>query len=166
MDITNTIDIDAPINTTWQVLGEEFGEVSGWADPVAASSLDGPLGEGVTRTCDIKGIGPIAAGEVTEMLSEFNRQKKVLTYVIETGKPPFLTHMQNRWTLERRDAASSVANSTLNYRLKWWAIPFAPLIAIMMKKALKPVFAQFRDAVQARYQADLGGARPALSQVV
>ena len=166
MDITNKFDIDAPLSTAWQLLGEEFGEVSGWAEPVTASSLDGPLSEGVTRTCNVKAIGPIAAGEVTETLSEFNRQKKVLTYVIETGRPPFLTHMQNRWTLEGRDATSSIANSTLSYRLKWWAVPFAPLIAIMLKNTIKPLLAQYRDAVLARYQADSGAARPALSQAV
>ena len=166
MDIINKFDIDAPINAAWQLLGEEFGEVSGWADPVTASSLDGPLGEGVTRTCDIKAIGPIAAGEVTETLSEFSRQKKVLTYVIETGRPPFLTHMQNRWTLEGRDATSSIANSTVSYRLTWWAMPFAPVIAIMLKKTIKPLLAQFRDAVQARYEADPDAARPRLGQAV
>jgi len=166
MDIINTVDIDAPVSTTWQVLGEEFGEVSGWAEPVVASSLDGPLHQGVTRTCNIKAIGPFPAGEVTEELSEFNRQEKVLTYVIKTGRPPFITQMQNRWILEGRDATSSIASSTLTYRLKWWALPFAPLISMMMKKSIKPIFAQFRDAVQARHQADSGAARPSLSQAV
>ena len=165
MDIINTFDIDAPVNAAWQLLGEEFGDVS-WADPVIASSLDGPLAQGVTRICNVKAIGPIPAGEVTETLSEFNRQKKVLTYVIETGRPPFLTHMQNRWTLEGRDATSSIANSTLSYRLTWWAMPFAPLISIMLKKAIKPLLAQFRDAVQARYQTDPDAARPRSSQAV
>jgi hypothetical protein len=31
MDIINTFSIAAPVDTTWQLLGEEFGEVSGWA---------------------------------------------------------------------------------------------------------------------------------------
>jgi hypothetical protein len=154
MDIINNIKINAPVNTAWQVLGEEFGEISGWADPVLASSLDRPLDEGVVRTCDIKATGPFPAGQITETLSEFNRQKKILTYLVKTGGPPFVSDLQNRWILEGRDATSSIANSTISYRLKWWAVPFAPLIAIMMKKATAPIFAQFREAVQARFQAD------------
>jgi hypothetical protein len=165
MDIINKFDIDAPINTAWQLLGEEFGEVSGWAEPVTTSALDGPLDRGVTRSCKIKAVGPFPAGELTEKLSEFNRKTKVLTYVIKTGAPPFLTHIQNRWSIEGRDANSSIANSTITYRLKWWAMPFAPLFSIMMRTSTKPIFAQFRDAVQARYQADSGAARPALMQM-
>jgi len=164
MDIINTVNIDAPVNTAWQVLGEEFGEVSRWAEPVITSSLDGPLDQGVIRTCNIKGVGPIPAGEITELLSEFNRQKKVLTYVVKTGGPPFISHIQNRWILEGRDATSSIVTSTLTYRLKWWAMPFAPLIAILLKKSIKPIFYQFRDAVQARYQADSDAADRGLSQ--
>ena len=128
MDIIKSIDIDAPVNITWQILGEEFGEVSSWAEPVEASSLDGPLDQGVTRTCTIKAVGPFPAGKMTETLSEFNREEKVLTYVVETGGPPFLTHLQNRWVLEPRDATSSILNSTITFRLKWWALPFAGAI--------------------------------------
>ncbi|MFT4705100.1 MAG: hypothetical protein ACI81R_002808 [Bradymonadia bacterium] len=152
MDIINRFDIDAPAAAAWQLLGEEFGEVSRWADPVASSSLDGPLREGVTRMCTIKAIGPFPAGEVTERLSEFNRQKRVLTYEIKNGRPPFLSLLQNSWSLEGRGETSSVASSTMSYRVKWWALPFAPLIAMMMRRTLKPILAQFRDSVQTRHQ--------------
>jgi hypothetical protein len=150
MEIINKININAPVDTAWQILGEEFGEVSRWAGPVTASSLAGPLGEGVMRTCEIKATGPFPAGEVTETLSEFNRQNKTLTYVIDSGGPPFVSHIQNRWILEARDATSSVASSTVTYGLKWWAVPFAPLISMLMRSALKPIFDEFRDAVEAR----------------
>jgi hypothetical protein len=164
MDIITKFDIDAPVDTAWQLLGEEFGDVS-WSDLVIASSLDGPLDQGVTRACTIDAVGPFPAGELTEALSEFNREEKVLTYVIKTGGPPFLSHIQNRWILEARDATSSSAHSTITYRLEWWAMPFAPLIAMMMRKTLKPLLAQFRDAVQDRFLADPDAARQPLSQV-
>jgi hypothetical protein len=152
MDIINTIKINAPVDSAWQVLGEEFGQISDWAAPVLASSLDRPLDEGVVRTCDIRATGPFPEGRITETLSEFNRQKTTLTYVVKTGGPPFLSHLQNRWVLTANDAITSTASSTVTYQLKWWALPFSPFIAALMKKAIKPTYTQFRDAVQAHYQ--------------
>jgi hypothetical protein len=164
MKIHTTRDIDAPASAVWLVLGEQFGEISQWFDGVVKSELDGELAKGATRVCDIKAVGPFPAGQMTETLSEFDRQKKVLTYVVETGGPPFLAHLQNRWVLEANDARSSIATSTVTYRLKWWAKPFGLLIATAMRKSIKPVFAQFRDAVVARYVANPGSPRPSSSQ--
>jgi hypothetical protein len=85
--------------------------------------------------------------------------------VIETGRPPFLRHLQNRWVIEGGDATSTIVHSTLSYR-SWWALPLAPFIALLMKKTVKPLLAQFRDAVQTRHQEDPGTTRPALPRAV
>jgi len=165
MNIVNSIEINAPLRAAWQILGEEFGEVSDWPEPVVASSLDGPLDQGVTRICNIKATGPFPAGKITETLSEFNREEKTLTYVVASGRPPFLEHLQNRWVLEARGDAASVAKSTISYRVKWWAVPFAPLVAVMLKRATKPIFTQFQDAVQLRHHSRRPVQRRALTHV-
>lgn len=72
MKIETTVEIDASASKAWEVFGEKFEDVSDWAESIVKSSLNGPLKQGAVRTCDIKSIGPIAAGQVTEELTHFD----------------------------------------------------------------------------------------------
>ncbi|MEE8437543.1 MAG: SRPBCC family protein, partial [Candidatus Neomarinimicrobiota bacterium] len=80
MKITTTIEINAPASAVWDVLGERFADVSEWAESILKSSINGPLERGAVRTCDIKAVGPVAAGQITEELTHFDRESFALTY--------------------------------------------------------------------------------------
>ncbi len=128
MKIQTVGTIDAPAPAVWRVLGEQFGEVSNWADAIVASSLDRPLGEGAVRTCDLKATGPLPAGQVTEELTHFNSGAKALTYVVRSGVPKFMRHVENAWTVEAIDDKHSVVKSDVTLRMAWYMLPMAPMI--------------------------------------
>ena len=59
-EFTITRQIDAPIETVWEVL-HDFGDIQRWSDGVTESSLtsEGPVSEGSTRQCDFAPFGGV-----------------------------------------------------------------------------------------------------------
>ena len=68
MDIETIIDIDAPADAAWEILGERFGAIADGVDAIEASSLSGPLEQGATRTCTIAGFGGMGPMDLHEEL--------------------------------------------------------------------------------------------------
>lgn len=146
MKITTTIDMPVSADAVWTVLGERFASVSDWADSIVASSLDRPLGEGAVRTCELKAVGPVPAGSVTERLTRFDREARALTYLITSGVPGFMRHLDNAWTIEDVDGRARVT-STLTLEMAWWSLPMAPMIRVQMGKTLRDFMAQLERYV-------------------
>ena len=59
-EFTITRQIDAPIETVWEVL-HDFGDIQRWSAGVTNSELtsNGPVGEGSTRHCDFAPFGSV-----------------------------------------------------------------------------------------------------------
>ena len=59
-EFTITRQIDAPIETVWEVL-HDFGDIQRWSPGVTNSELtsNGPVGEGSTRHCDFAPFGSV-----------------------------------------------------------------------------------------------------------
>ena len=137
MKIQTTIDIDAPASAVWQLFGEQFGDVAEWSDTITKSSLDRPLGEGAVRTCDLKKLGPVPAGKVTEELTRFDRDSRSLTYVVRSGVPGFMRFVQNAWTVEALDEGRSRVTSRATFDLAWWMLPLSPPFRMQLGRALR-----------------------------
>jgi hypothetical protein len=151
MQITTIIEANASAADSWHVLGEQFGDIS-WAKPVLKSSLDGPLGEGAVRTCDIKAIGPIPAGQVTEEITHFDRDDHSLTYVLSSGLPAPMKYSDNVWTIEDLGSGRSKVTSVGTFKFKWWALWMSLLMRIPMKRAVRGLMNEFKGQVEARSQ--------------
>ena len=80
MRVKESLDISAPAPAVWQVLGEDFANISDWAGSVFTSSLDGDPGVGVTRTCTLA-----KSQIVKEEMVKFDRQSHALTCNISSG---------------------------------------------------------------------------------
>ena len=136
MEVRTTLDIDGPAaTTTWQVFGEDFGNVSEWSAGFVSSSLDGPVAQGAMRTVELKAGGPVA-GSITQEITEFDRASRTLTYEMRTGMPGFIHAVQNRWTIEELDAGHSRIGGRATFQFAWWTLPLRPLLRIKMSKTL------------------------------
>lgn len=100
MRIQVEIAIAASARATWAVLGEGFGEISEWAAPIIASSVDGPLTAGTVRTCRIAAVGPVKAGIIKERLLAFDRQSMTFRYEAAGGLPSFVASAANTWAVQ------------------------------------------------------------------
>jgi hypothetical protein len=85
MQIGAEVVINAPAEDASAVIGERFGEIAEWAPAITDSVMDGPPAAGRVRTCQVAGFGPIAAGVITERLTEFDPQARSLSYEAAAG---------------------------------------------------------------------------------
>jgi hypothetical protein len=137
MQLKTTIEINAPISATWDVFGERFADIGEWADAVVKSVIDRPVAQGAVRTCDIKAVGPVPAGQVTEELTEFDREKHKLTYVVTSGSPGFMRHIDNAWTFEALGPKRTRATSVVTFKVAWYMAPMSPVMKMQLGKSLK-----------------------------
>ncbi len=147
MKIQTTLDIDAPASAVWQVFGEQFGDVGEWSDPIIRSSLDRPLGEGAVRTCDLKKLGPVPAGKITEELTRFDRASRSLMYVVRSGVPGFMRFVQNAWTVEPLDENRSRVTSRARFDMAWWMFPLLPLMRMQLGRVLRSFVGELETTV-------------------
>ncbi len=137
MEIHCTILIDAPATEAWSVLGEHFASIGDWAASITASSLDGALGVGATRTCSSKGFGPFPGGEFSEVLTHFDPKSMAFSYRAVTGMPWFVSRAQNRWTVEALRENQCCVHSRATLELLWWMRPLGPILQRMMRASLR-----------------------------
>ena len=83
-EFTITRQIDAPVETVWEVL-HDFGDIQRWSPGVTDSELTshGPVGEGSTRSC---GFAPF--GGVNERIDRHEPNERLTVNLYETFKLP------------------------------------------------------------------------------
>lgn len=163
MRIETITEIDAPATIAWEVLGERFADIAHWADAVVASSLDGELGVGVVRTCDIDGFGPVPASTITERLTVFDRDEHTLAYEVLTGLPGLMRAVTNRWTIEDLDGLRCRVITVAELELAWWAVPFSPLLRMQLTRDVAQIHRALGDHLETTAQLRRAHARSARS---
>lgn len=83
-EFTITRQIDAPVETVWEVL-HDFGDIQRWSQGVTASSLtsEGPVSEGSTRRCEFAPFGG-----VQERVDLHVPNERLTVRIFETFKLP------------------------------------------------------------------------------
>ncbi|MEE8381572.1 MAG: SRPBCC family protein [Thermodesulfobacteriota bacterium] len=150
MKIQTILEINAPASAVWKVFGEGFADVSNYAESITKSSINGPLESGVIRTCDIKAFGPVAAGQITEKLTHFDRTSHALTFAVLTGAPNIMKSIENAWTIEALGDNRSKVTSLATFGLKWWALPLSPLLRFQLSRGIRDFMKQLKAYVEAR----------------
>ena len=86
MQITRTIDINAPVNDVWKALAK-LDDVQNFVDSVTKSYYNSEQKEGVgaARTCEVKGFGTLVE-EIVDW-----KDGETLTYRVE-GMPSIVKH--------------------------------------------------------------------------
>ena len=73
-----------------------------------------------------------------------------------------LTHIDNAWTIED-DGGESKVTSVANFKLKWWALPMAPMLRMGMTKSIGDFVGQLASHVEAGSPAEALRATPELA---
>ncbi len=129
-------DLPASASAAWKVFGEGFGDWADWAPGIDASTLEGPLAEGVVRVNDTPSLGA-----VRQTLARFDRSARALTYEMLPELPPPFLRIRNAWVIEETgpDQSRLVGNATFEIRDE--AVPMQDKLAGKMGMTLE-VFAE------------------------
>lgn len=159
MQVQMDIEINAPADEAWKVLGEGFGEIAEWDSGLKASSLVGGLKTGGIRTCESStGFGPFKAGIVQERLVTYDPSSMIFAYEGISGLPGFVGHAGNRWSIHNVDLQHCIVRfvATIEFRgiLKTLGPLIGPLMKLLMKADLK------RFVKELRYRVEIGRPHP------
>lgn len=141
------IDLDVPVSTAWQVLGEEFGDVGEYVSGIDTSTAYGGLQVGGGRTCSISGFGPFSASEINEELTLFDRDAMKFAYVANKGLPPMFEEARNRFSIEATGTNQCRVTSRATIELRWWALPLAGLLGWSIRSNLATFAGDLRQRV-------------------
>lgn len=114
--ITREIKINQSVDNVWDVLGNQFGEISNWSSLISESKVYGdPKIEGLTysqrETNTTQGI------TVQEMTS-FNLGEYSLSYKAISGTPFFIKSTNAKWVLSKLDEECTQLNMSLDIQTK------------------------------------------------
>ena len=124
MKITRTIEIQAPAEAVWEIVGRSFADIGTWATRIQSSQAirPAPGAPPTGRTCAVAIPGVDA---VQETLVGYDDAAMTLEYT-GSGLPGFVTEARNRWTVEPIGAVcrvSAEARLTLTGWARAWALP-------------------------------------------
>jgi uncharacterized membrane protein len=145
LQITRTIDINAPVNDVWKKLAK-LDDVENFVDSVTRSVYNTEQKEGVgaSRTCDVKGFGTI----VEEIIDW--REGEAFTYTVE-GMPKMVKHAQSKWLLESKSQSETTVSVTTSIETRYGAFgrlmekfALAPKLGTTLTGALR----QFKEHVE------------------
>ena len=110
--VSSKILIDAPADTVWAVLAEDFANIHEWASGVTTSSPHGgPLTDiGYSgRICKINAPG---FNDTTERILDYNKDELRITYQLVKGLPGFVKNAINDWKIIPNEETSHVHTET------------------------------------------------------
>jgi len=116
LQITRTIDIDAPVEAVWKTLAK-LDDVQNLVDSVTRSvyNTDQKEGVGASRTCDVDGFGTV----VEEMVEW--KDGEAFSFTIEGG-PKMLKSALSKWRLERKSESQTTLHITSVVEVRYGAI--------------------------------------------
>ncbi|MEO1011316.1 MAG: SRPBCC family protein [Bacteroidota bacterium] len=99
-DIQKEINIDAPAEKLWEMVGPGFVEVYQWSSNVdfAKGQGNSPFPGAVCdeRFCELNVNG---FSNISEKLTSYNEEKMSLGYVVNKGMPAFIHKAANEWSV-------------------------------------------------------------------
>ena len=131
-------DFAASAAEVWAVVGERFGDLS-WSSGVGRSSLEGELGIGGVRVCEVPPNLLVKEGVVRERLLSFDREAMRLSYEA-VDAPGILKHALNRWSVSALDdrRARVEMHASVTFRPLFGAVAwlFAPWMRRLGRQTL------------------------------
>ena len=143
MIIHTSIDLEAPAEEAWRLLGEGFGDWADWAPGIDRSTLEGPLAEGVMRVHE-----PPSLGTVRQELVRFDREGHALAYEMRAGLPPFFSRLRNDWVIEEVAPGRCRLDGQALFELKDDAVPMKPKLEGKMGMVLEVFAKAFQEKLE------------------
>lgn len=150
MNIEVTTDINAPIETVWKLLADDFTSIQTWSESVITSNpleVTGPSGAPMggrycTFTDDPNGFG------ARETITRYDRNAWTLAFDVEpVNAPKAIPIVRNHVTvtLEQRGANETHLRWTVVPELKSFAYVMYPLVKMGLRKAFKGIIGELKS---------------------
>lgn len=143
LNVKTHIEIAAPAQAVWSLLGDGFADWDQWAPGIDRSTLEGPLAEGVLRTNEAPSLGT-----VTQKLVRFDPAARALAYEMIEGLPPMFESVRNHWEVESMQPGSSRLVGEARFRLKDEALPMRAKLEGKMGMVLEVFARAARDHLE------------------
>jgi uncharacterized membrane protein len=142
MQITRTIEIDAPIDFVWGKISN-LTDIQRWSATVTESHFHTELqrGQGAGRTCEVKGFGTLVENVLERKENESFRLSL-------EGLPAFVKEASGGWRLESLGTNRTRATTFIDLQTRYW-----PVGALIEKLMLGPKFGTTIEGVQAEFKA-------------
>ena len=126
MDIIKKITIDKPVEEVWEVLGNQFGQISNWASIISESKVYGEsklngVNYSIRETNTIKGI-------TKQEITSFEPKKHSLSYKSISGTPPIIKEVRAHWTLAKNDSNTTSLVMDFTADMKGLGFILAPIV--------------------------------------
>ncbi|ABD55545.1 SRPBCC family protein [Jannaschia sp. CCS1] len=130
MQIAKSIHVDAPVETVWRILAEEYADVGQWARAVQ-SSAPNPDAAPLTGASVGGRVCTASIGEVAETIREYDAANYQLAYEAHSKSMPFFVRgLHRRWKLNPLGGTTEV---DLAFEADLMA-PFGFLMGWMMRR--------------------------------
>lgn len=149
MKISKEITVNVSVDKAWDLIGENFGGAGDFSSVLHGSHLEGELDVGAKRVCDLG-----KKKTAVETIIQFDRQARVLTYVLSEGLPPFMMRAQNKWEVIEKGPNTTVLRITPIMDIKWWGLPLVPLMMV----SVGPLLTRFLE--EAKHLLETGTLHP------
>ncbi|HEX9035245.1 MAG TPA: SRPBCC family protein [Streptosporangiaceae bacterium] len=149
MEMRAEVTIDVVPAAAWAVVGAEFGQIGQWCSAIRASFMDGPPAPGRTRTCQIAGFGPVAAGVIRERLVTYDADAMSLSYEATEGMPGFIRRAVSNWSVRPAGYGRCAVRIHATLTLTPLARPLAPLLRWRLRADTRRVLEELRYRIQA-----------------
>ena len=127
MQFTVTTPINASATKVWDVVGNDFNDISEWASIVTTSRANSDLPQGQEgRICEVQGMGP-----TVETLQNYDDSNQELSFTLESNKMPFFVKkVLSTWSVKDLGNDQAEVSTTGDFTLSQ---PFAFLMGGMLK---------------------------------
>jgi hypothetical protein len=131
------ITINAPANTVWRLLAHDFANIGEWASAIPSSkaNTDVPVPEGAEvggRVCSTAVPG---FRDVEESLTSYNEGSMRFGYQATQGRPWFLEHAENHWSVRALGPHSSLVETRAEIAFTTFlGLIMAPLLNYQMSR--------------------------------
>jgi hypothetical protein len=128
MEMREAVIVRVPADQAWALVGGAFGDIGKWAAPIVNSTMNTPPARSSVRTCHIRGFGPVAPGVIKERLTRFDQDDHSLSYEWIEGRPSFIIHAINRWSIHSIEPGSCTIRVHATITLHPIMRPLGPLL--------------------------------------
>ena len=149
MEMHGEVEVAGSADCLWEVIGTRFAHVHEWVEAIERSSLDQKQPcAGATRTCEVRGFGPITAATIRERLLTFDASQRTLSYEVIAGLPWFIRRAVNRWAIVARGPERCVVQTHSSVDLRFPASIFTPLIRARFQRDSAAVLSTLRKRAE------------------
>lgn len=146
MKITQSMEIAAPADEVWQIVGPGFADVGDWASQIPRSHAvaaverdDHAPVEG--RVCAVATPG---FDTLTEQLTHYDDITRTFTYRAAAGMPAIVTEAYNTWSVDALGPRRCRVTMNAELRVRRSAVAAIPFLSLMLRRVGRITLADLR----------------------